>query len=99
MEVPDIERALSRISLARSGPRDLAVIRDGLSSSAKIRSSLEQHTLPNGLHSVLMKISEHQDLVMVLTNALKVDLPLHTRDGGFIVNGFSRAFDELLELR
>jgi DNA mismatch repair protein MutS len=46
-----------------------------------------------------MNVGEHLDLVMVLTKALKIDLPLHSRDGGFIVDGFSQAFDELRELR
>ena len=30
--VPDLERALSRLALDRGGPRDLAVIRDGLAA-------------------------------------------------------------------
>jgi DNA mismatch repair protein MutS len=98
-QVPDIERALSRISLARSGPRDLMVIRDGLALSTKIQSCFVQDILPEGLRDVLADIGKHQDLVLVLTNALEVDLPLYARDGGFIAEGFSKAFDELRKLR
>src|SRR6266700_3709951 len=35
---PDIERALTRLSLGRGGPRDLAALRDGLGETALIRA-------------------------------------------------------------
>src|SRR3981081_2266411 len=34
---PDIERALSRLSLGRGGPRDLAALRDGVGETARSR--------------------------------------------------------------
>ena len=37
---PDIERALSRITVGRGGPRDLAGIRDGLAEAAALRTAL-----------------------------------------------------------
>lgn len=37
---PDIERALSRLSLGRGGPRDMAAIRDALAETANLRSYL-----------------------------------------------------------
>src|SRR5712691_3025115 len=37
---PDIERALSRLSLGRGGPRDIAALRDGLGETAGIRAIL-----------------------------------------------------------
>ena len=38
--VPDIERALTRLSLGRGGPRDLAALRDALGETATIRAIL-----------------------------------------------------------
>ncbi len=38
--VPDIERALSRLSLGRGGPRDLASLRDALGETASLRAAL-----------------------------------------------------------
>ena len=99
IQIPDIERALSRISLARGGPRDLAVIRDGLSLSAEIQMCFQIHTLPEGIQNVLGDFGEHGDLVQLLTDALEIDLPIHIRDGGFIAKGFSQPFDDLRELR
>ncbi|HVJ42254.1 MAG TPA: DNA mismatch repair protein MutS [Dongiaceae bacterium] len=39
---PDLERALSRLSLDRGGPRDLAAIRDGLRAAAGVRDLLKR---------------------------------------------------------
>jgi len=38
--VPDVERALSRISLKRGGPRDLAAVRDALGEIPGLRGPL-----------------------------------------------------------
>ena len=39
-QCPDMERALSRLTLGRGGPRDLACIRDGLERAAEMRRVL-----------------------------------------------------------
>ena len=38
---PDIERALTRLTIGRGGPRDLAAVRDGLAAAVELRSVLE----------------------------------------------------------
>ena len=48
--VPDLDRALSRLSLDRGGPRDLAAIRNGLIEAEALHQSLTQHDLPDLLH-------------------------------------------------
>jgi DNA mismatch repair protein MutS len=101
--VPDIERALSRLSLGRGGPRDLAAIRDALSEAAQLRAVLEQPpqltTLPAGLDAVRRDLGHHVELVGRLARALAADLPLLARDGGFIAQGYSPELDELRTLR
>lgn len=98
-KMPDIERALSRISLARGSPRDLAAIRDGLSLSAEIHSHIHGNDLPKGLENIQNNLDYHTDLVNKLDEALAIVLPPHTRDGGFIARGYSRDFDELCKFR
>ncbi|MGB3553152.1 MAG: DNA mismatch repair protein MutS, partial [Jannaschia sp.] len=44
--VPDIDRALSRLSLDRGGPRDLCAIRDGLEAAEAIYGSLFDTDFP-----------------------------------------------------
>ena len=41
---PDIERALTRLSLGRGGPRDLAALRDALAETALLRQMLAART-------------------------------------------------------
>jgi len=98
-QVPDIERALSRLTLARGGPRDLASIREGLALTADIRTCLEDVHLPQGIQDALDDFGAHGELVLILTEALELELPLYARDGGFIAEGFAPPFDELRSLR
>jgi DNA mismatch repair protein MutS len=98
---PDIERALSRITVGRSGPRDLAGIRDGLTESAALRSVLAGARMPppQGIAEALTGLGEHGVLVDRLGRALGQDLPLNARDGGFIARGYAFELDETRELR
>jgi len=96
---PDLERALSRLTVGRGGPRDLAGVRDGLALTADIRELLGQGPLPAALTQNIEDLGNHGELVATLTRALVPDLPLYARDGGFIAPGFAPHFDELRELR
>ena len=96
---PDLERALSRLTLGRGGPRDLAGVRDGLALTADIRELLVGGALPDALTENIDDLGKHGELVATLTRALAAEIPLYARDGGFIAPGFAPNFDELRELR
>jgi len=99
---PDIERALSRLSLGRGGPRDLAALRDALGESATMRIILtapDLVPLPQLLEEAEQGLGEHAPLVDRLSRALAPDLPLLARDGGFIAAGYTPELDELRALR
>lgn len=95
---PDIERALSRLSLGRGGPRDLAAIRDGLAEAAMLRETLADIG-PDGIRAAATDLGHHEVLVDRLERALADDLPNITRDGGFIAPRYDEALDELRVLR
>ncbi|MEI6557410.1 MAG: DNA mismatch repair protein MutS [Rhodospirillaceae bacterium] len=104
--VPDLERALSRLALGRGGPRDLAGIRDALSRSVDIREILVRPVLtprPAGIDGVIRDLGRPGDentvLAQRLAAALAPELPVLTRDGGFIARGYSDALDELMTMR
>lgn len=97
--VPDLERALSRLSLDRGGPRDLAAIRNGLSEAAYLNDSLSSLDLPDLMQSAVANLAGHNDLVDLLDNALIAEPPLLVRDGGFIAQGYREALDEVRVLR
>ena len=102
--IPDIERALARLTGGRGGPRDLAAIRDGLKAIkilcgvlSKQPSLSNQPTRIAALHQILQlapqSIAEHFD------QSLAQELPLLARDGGFIAAGYQTELDENRTLR
>lgn len=50
---PDIARALSRIALGRSSPKDLAAIRDGLAAALALKATLASPQAPDLLPALL----------------------------------------------
>ncbi len=98
----DVERALSRLSLGRGGPRDLAALRDALGAVPGLRATIAAAGLagmPEGIAACVRGLGEHGVLVDRLARALGPDLPLDPRDGGFIGAGYSERLDELRALR
>ncbi len=99
---PDIERALSRLSLGRGGPRDLAALRDTLGEVPGLRQRLAGSGLaspPPLVGAASRDLGEHATVVERLGRALAPDLPLIIRDGGFIAAGYAAELDELRLLR
>jgi DNA mismatch repair protein MutS len=99
-KVPDLARALSRLSLGRGGPRDLAALRDGLDQAGHLQSRLHNEaTLPPELGSLAQGLGFHGVLVQSLSRALGPELPVQARDGGFVAAGYHADLDELRVLR
>lgn len=101
-QTPDIERALTRLSLGRGGPRDLAALRDALVQAEAIRADVlatAARTLPNEIEEAVATFGNYASLIDRLSRALAAELPLLARDGHFIASGYMAALDELLTLR
>lgn len=98
---PDMRRALSRLSLNRGGPRDLAAILKGLKSGKQICATFpDQKNMPKELGSCLEALHEAPDeLIDLLSSALDEELPLLARDGGLVAKGYNVELDELRQLR
>jgi DNA mismatch repair protein MutS len=103
-DVPDIARALSRLSLDRGGPRDLGGLRDGLKAAADIARLLAEPLAADGAPAEIAAIStritaDFGGLAGKLDAALTGELPHLKRDGGFIQAGYSADLDENRQLR
>jgi DNA mismatch repair protein MutS len=94
----DIERALSRLALGRGGPRDLAVLRDTLEATARLRALLPDEVAP-AIAGTAAALGEHAALTERLRLALAPELPLLVRDGGFIAARYSAELDGLRLMR
>ena len=97
-QVPDLDRALSRLALDRGGPRDLTAIRNGLAEASLIASN-GLGDAPKLLSSALQSLTGHDDLVGLLDQALIAEPPLLARDGGFIAPEYDEDLDEARKLR
>ncbi len=99
--MPDMERALARLSANRGGPRDLAMMRDGLLAARAIQDRLASHgDLPALVTADIASLASAPfALADRLTAALAAELPHLARDGGFIAAGFAPDLDEQRALR
>ncbi len=101
--LPDTERALSRILYNRGGPRDLNNIKTVLNTLPVLEQYFKRHAenspIFNNDFTVQKLYEQHLTLCQKLNNALNEELPLLTRDGGFIKDGYHTGLDELRNLQ
>src|SRR5690606_3990704 len=88
---PDLARALSRLTLDRGGPRDLAAIGAGLAVAAELARMLaEAGDAPAEIAEAVAALNgAPAGLVATLAASLADDLPHLKRDGGFIRDAYS----------
>ena len=97
--VPDLDRALSRLSLGRGGPRDVAAIRDGLGQAAQIAAIPLTEGKPIDIETAISDLGGHDTLIAQLEDAVVAEPPVFLRDGGFIAPGFDADLDDARTLR
>lgn len=93
---PDLARALSRLALERGGPRDLAAIGKAVGAALSLGRHLAgQQDLPTDVEKLAGLLgAAPRGLASELTAALDDDLPLLSRDGGFVRAGYDAKLDE-----
>lgn len=106
--VPDMARALARLSVGRGGPRDLAALRDGLKAARSLRDRLGTFDDPLGEEpgeartaraDLIEGIAAASQLSDRLHHLLTAEPPFFARDGGFIRAGAHAPLDEVRSLR
>ncbi|MBL4768426.1 MAG: DNA mismatch repair protein MutS [Rhodobacteraceae bacterium] len=96
---PDMDRALSRLSLDRGGPRDLAAIRNALEQADAIAIYFATADLPKLIATATNDLTGFDSLIALLNGALVADPPILARDGGFIATGYDTELDDARTLR
>ncbi len=92
-QIPDLERLLMRINLARCEPRDLLLLAQGL-QQANIIAELLANTLILKAHPVVNLAA----LIADITNTIKDDGVYFLKDGGFIKEKVHAKVDELVNI-
>ena len=95
---PDLLRALSRLSLGRYSPRDLAAIRLGLNVAAACAAPLDVPAPPI-LAEARAALDVLPDLAALLARALAETPPARLEDGGAIASGHDGELDAHRALR
>jgi DNA mismatch repair protein MutS len=101
---PDMERALTRLSLGRGGPRDLNAVASSLTAATQVLALIEaamttQLARPALLDQVAKALQGHDDLGSELRAAVMSEPPLLTRDGNFIQSSFNGELAQYRSLR
>jgi DNA mismatch repair protein MutS len=93
---PDLARALSRLALDRGGPRDLAAIGKAVGAALALSEQLARDgDLPHDLARLAEVLgAAPRPLAAELSAALDDELPLLSRDGGFVRAGYAAKLDE-----
>ena len=95
----DIERGLTRVSLNRSGPRDIKAISTGLIFSQKIFKELTNLKEPVSLSFDITLLKGHKTIIDNIEKAFVQSPPVNIKEGGFIKNGFDYNLDKHRMLR
>ncbi len=97
---PDLARALSRLSLQRGGPRDLAAVSASLSAARDIADFLGHEEAPAKVSRDIAELAAADaSLEQEISRSLNKELPLDRRAGGFIARGVDAELDEASDLR
>lgn len=103
--VPDMGRALGRLSAGQGGPRDLAAIRDGLARAERLTEAFGSGSPdatagpPEELVQAFAALGGCESLQSSLQDALVPMPPVLARDGGFIAEGQDADLDRNRKLR
>jgi DNA mismatch repair protein MutS len=94
--LPDISRALARLSAGRGSPRDLGSLRDGLAAAWELRERLAGVPNPPVLLTALLPdLGGHGALIDLLKRALVETPPIDASAGSYIAAGYDAALDDL----
>ncbi len=93
--IPDVARALARLSAGRGSPRDLCALRDGLARAWDLRERLDRAQIPRLLAELLPALAGHGSLIDRLTRALVAEPPVDASNGGYIAASYDAALDDL----
>jgi len=96
-KAPDMERALSRLHLKRGTPADLTIIRDGLAqalTASQLLESIPTSDIPEMLKNLRLQLGCHDELRILLQQALTDTVAIRTNEGGYIREGFDPKLDE-----
>jgi len=90
----DLERLMSRIAYKLASPRDVSSLGRTCGNLPRLKKALSKFKTPL-IKKLSSDISTHDDISELVEKALADELPMNTRDGGYIKNGYNEELDRL----
>jgi DNA mismatch repair protein MutS len=101
--VYDLERLMSRISMATAGGRDLLAFKQSIGILPELKSLVhslrEKASNPSIFQQILCSVHDVSHLFELLEKGIREDCPATLRDGGVIKDGYSPELDELFSIQ
>lgn len=92
--IQDLERLMSRIVYKVASPRDVYALGNTCGKIPRLKKSLECYNSPL-IKKLSALIGSHEDISVLVENAINDNPPINTRDGGYIKDGFNQELDHL----
>jgi DNA mismatch repair protein MutS len=95
--IGDVERLINRVRQRIASPRDLVALANSLQSAAEIRSTLTEEVEQGkpSLWRVMQRLSDNDDIIKLIEQAIVDEPPLSINEGGIIRPGFNAELDQL----
>ena len=98
-KLPDMHRCVTRLSLDRGSPRDMAAVRNGLVQAKTILKLLSSPECPQEVEQCVDGLKGQDDLLDELKASVVDEPPAILRDGGVVKDGYDPRLDEERRLR
>lgn len=102
-DVYDLERLISRISMATANARDLLALKRSIGVLPRLKTLvhvlMEQAATPSLFQEIMGSLHDVSHLFEMLEKAIREDCPVTLRDGGVIKEGYNAELDELLSIQ
>lgn len=95
-QIADLERLITKVAIGKNTPRDLVSIKESLKLIPEIKRFLGEATSPY-VRSLCGRLTELEDLISLLEEALVENPSANFREGRFIRKGYNSELDELKE--
>lgn len=98
-KVSDMERLVTRLSMASAGPRDMLALKNSLQASQNVKSCLSGFVSSALLCEFLEELNPLPEVASLIESAIREDAPQMLRDARVICEGFSPELDELIHIQ
>lgn len=97
----DLGRIVSKVGAARATAKDLLAIKDSLLTAEKIKETFVTNigaSLPSYIEDIVYGLSYDEEILEMISNAIREDAPNDMKDGGFIKTSYHSKLVALYEM-